>query len=58
MVDFKSYDWNNSRLGLFGEYIYKKYSESIGFEANFTNIGETDIELKKNEKIYLIDVKS
>ena len=42
----------------FGEFIYRKYPESQNFQVKQTNIAETDVELLKNNKKYLVDVKS
>lgn len=49
---------NNTILGNFGEYIYQKYAQSMGFNTKRINIGETDILLEKDSKEYEIDVKT
>lgn len=57
-MSFKKFKLNDQRLGDFGEFIYRKYAESQNFKVKQTNVAETDVELSKNDKTYLIDVKS
>jgi len=49
---------NDSLIGDFGEYVYQKYAESMGFKTNRVNMGEIDIFLKKDKDKYEIDVKT
>lgn len=55
-IDFS----NKSQLGAFGEFIYKRYCESLGFDIKRTNYCHTDFILKiSNESSsQYIDVKS
>ena len=55
---FKKYKINPQLLGDFGEFIYRKYAESQNFQVKQTNVAETDVELLKDNKKYLVDVKS
>lgn len=57
-MSFEKFKLNDQLLGDFGEFIYRKYAESKNFEAHQTNVAETDVELIKDNKSYLIDVKS
>lgn len=57
-MSYKKFKLNDQLMGDFGEYIYRKYAESQGYKARQTNVAETDVELKKNGKDFLIDVKS
>ena len=49
---------NDSLIGDFGEYVYQKYAQSMGFKTNRVNMGEIDIFLKKDKDKYEIDVKT
>jgi len=49
---------NDSLIGDFGEYVYQKYAQSMGFKTNRVNMGEIDIFLKKGQDTYEIDVKT
>ena len=57
-MSFSKYRLNDQLLGDFGEFIYRKYAEGQNFRVKQTNVAETDVELQKNDKKYLIDVKS
>ena len=57
-MSFKKFKLNDQLLGDFGEFIYRKYAESQNFKVKQTNVAETDVELSKDDKTYLIDVKS
>ena len=49
-----------SQLGVFGEFVYKKYCESLGFDIERTNFCHTDFLLHSKDinQSYYIDVKS
>ena len=49
---------NDSLIGDFGEYVYQKYAQSMGFKTNRVNMGEIDILLEKDKDKYEIDVKT
>ena len=49
---------NDSLIGDFGEYVYQKYAQSMGFKTNRVNMGEIDIFLEKDKDKYEIDVKT
>ena len=49
---------NDSLIGDFGEYVYQRYAQSMGFKTNRVNMGEIDIFLKKDQDTYEIDVKT
>lgn len=51
---------NKSQLGAFGEYVYKRYCESLGFHIERTNYCHTDFTLKTadNSPNQYVDVKS
>jgi len=51
---------NKSQLGAFGEYVYKTYCESIGFNCKRTNYCHTDfmISNQANGEVKYIDVKT
>ena len=49
---------NDSLIGDFGEYVYQKYAQSMGFKTKRINVGEIDILLEKDSKEYEIDVKT
>ena len=34
------FELNDSLIGDFGEYVYQKYAQSMGFKSNRVNIGE------------------
>ena len=55
-IDFS----NRSQLGAFGEFVYKRYCESLGFHIVRTNYCHTDFSLKTadNSPNQYIDVKS
>ena len=46
------FELNDSLIGDFGEYIYQKYAQSMGFKTNRVNMGEIDIFLQKDHKKY------
>lgn len=50
-----SYLKNNSQLGSFGEFVYKKFAESLGITAQKVNILEHDFVLNDQ---YKVDVKT
>jgi hypothetical protein len=51
---------NKSQLGAFGEFVYKNYCESLGFQINRTNYCHTDYALKASDSspYQYVDVKS
>jgi hypothetical protein len=51
---------NKSQLGAFGEFVYKRYCESLGFHIDRTNYCHTDFTLKTadNSTNQYVDVKS
>jgi hypothetical protein len=51
---------NKSQLGAFGEFIYKRYCESLGFEIERTNYCHTDFFLKAKDasEPQYVDVKA
>lgn len=51
---------NKSQLGAFGEFVYKRYCESLGFHIDRTNYCHTDYALKasNNSSYQYVDVKS
>jgi hypothetical protein len=49
---------NDQKKGPFGEYIYREFAKSKKFEVYLTNIADTDVKLKLNEKEYEVDVKT
>ena len=55
---FDNKQLNNTNLGNFGEFIYRGYLEKLNFEVEQVNTQETDVRLKKLNKVYLVDVKS
>ncbi len=40
---------NQSQLGVFGEFVYKKYCESLGFDIERTNFCHTDFLLHSKD---------
>ena len=52
------FELNDSLIGDFGEYVYQKYAQSMGFKTNRVNMGEIDIFLQKDSEKYEIDVKT
>ena len=52
------FELNDSLIGDFGEYIYQKYAQSMGFKTNRVNMGEIDIFLQKDLQKYEVDVKT
>jgi hypothetical protein len=55
-IDFS----NKSQLGAFGEFVYKKYCESLGFGIERTNYCHTDfvLETKNTNQPQYVDVKA
>ena len=51
---------NKSQLGAFGEFVYKRYCESLGFKVDRTNYCHTDFILshEKNDSSQFVDVKA